>query len=283
MRVLWAVLLALALGTGPVAGQIVETVADFSLGREWIVVPPGPQYPLGLVRSPVLVVDVDRLYVESLYGKRAMDRVNAARMALQQENVTIIAALDAEERSLADRRPTMLAEEFREAAQEFDARVMAIRAEQDAKGVGLKQLVFHERFGFNWASRPIMGELMRRAGAVVILERQFLLESSDLERVVAMEQDAFNRLPGPVSDELKRRAGAVVDFDGTFVLDQLDVIDVTDAAIVEIDARIGDGSALQLPSDEDAVPPAGNETFGQGGLEVLDPAGETAAGDVAAP
>jgi hypothetical protein len=282
MRVLRAVLLALALGAGPVAGQDVETVAGFTPGQ-WIAVPPGAHFPLGLVRSPMIMVDMDRLYVESLYGKRAMDRVNAARMALQQENTTIIAALDAEERSLADRRPTMSAEDFREAAEEFDARVMAIRTEQDAKGVGLEQLVLRERFGFNRAARPIMDELMRRAGAVVILEKQFIMESSNLEWLVSVEDDALNRLPRPIFDELMRRAGAVVSLDRRLVLDQLDEIDVTDAAIVEFDARIGDGAALQLPSDEDAIPLAGNETFGQGGLEVLDPAEETAAGDVPAP
>jgi Skp family chaperone for outer membrane proteins len=189
MRILRAVLLALACLAGPVAGE---------------EAPPGAELTLGQVRSLVLVVDLDRLFVESLFGKRVTARLNEARSALASENDRIATALMEEERGLTERRQTMPVEEFRVIAEQFDARVEAIRDAQDTKSNNLSQMLAQEQDIFIRVSRPILGEMMQLAGAAVILDRRF-------------------------------------------VLDRVDAVDVTDEAIAEIDARIGDGAALQPP------------------------------------
>ena len=204
-------------------------------------------YPLGLAKSPVLVVDLNRLFEETLFGRRVTAQFNAATSALQSENDRIKASLDAEERNLADRRPAMSAEEFSAAAEDFDARVRAIRAEQAAKEIDLNKVHLGERVDFVRTSRPIREELMRRAGAVVMLDTRFVLATSDFEWLVA--EQLFIRAPRPIYDELTRRTQAVVGLDRPFVFDQIDAIDVTDAVVDEIDARIGDGSTFPVPPD----------------------------------
>ena len=189
MRVLRAVLLALACLAGPVAGQEAAPVDELALGR---------------VKSPVLVVDLERLFEESLFGKRVTAWLSEAITALASENREIEATLEREERSLTERRQTMAVDEFRALAEQFDARVQAIRAEQVAKNNRLNQMFAEERDDFIRTSRPVLDEMMRLAGAAVILDRRD-------------------------------------------VLVRVDAVDVTDEAIAEIDARIGDGAALQAP------------------------------------
>ena len=199
MRLLRAVMLALVCCTGPVAGQEVAQADRLTLGQ---------------VRTPVLVVDLNRLFVESLFGKRVTARLNEAKAALRRENDRIMSALTEEERSLTERRATMPAAEFGAMAEEFDARVQAIRTEQDAKNGSLNQRLTEEQDLFIRVSRPILDELMRRAGAVVILDRRF-------------------------------------------VLARVDAVDVTEEAIAEIDARIGDGAALLAPAEAAPEPAPG--------------------------
>jgi Skp family chaperone for outer membrane proteins len=188
MRLLRAVMLALAAMSGPVPAQ--EQSASVE------------QLPLGQVKSPILIIDPERLFAESLFGQRLGKEVTAQSEQLAEENARIVAALDAEERSLTARRPGLPAEEFRAAAGAFDDRVQVIRAEQEAKARNLTQIVNRGREVFLNAATPVLAEIMRAAGAAVILDR----------RSVYLGVDA---------------------------------IDITDSAIAMIDARIGDGAALQ--------------------------------------
>lgn len=160
---------------------------------------------MGQVRSPVLTIDPERLYAESLFGQRIADQVRAEAEALDRENQRIEAALTEEERSLTLRRPSMPIEEFRAAADDFDARVQAIRQAQDAKERSLQQTLAEGQGAFLEAASPILGEIMLEAGAAVILDRRSVFLG----------------------------VGAV---------------DITDRAIAEVNARLGDGSA---PEDAD--------------------------------
>ena len=189
MRVLRAVLLALACLAGPVAGQEAAT---------------GSEFPLGQLTSPVLVVDPVRLFEESLFGLRVVGEMRAAERALASENSEIEATLEREERSLTERRPTMPVDEFRALAEQFDARATAIREARYAKEQALPKVFEEGRARFFEAATPVLFDIMRGAGAAVILDRRSVFASA-----VAL--------------------------------------DVTDEAIAEIDARIGDGAALQTP------------------------------------
>ncbi len=157
MRRLWAVAVALALVVAPATAQQTQ---------------PGGELALGQVRSPVLTIDPERLYAESLFGQRVAAEIRADAEALDRENQRIEQALTEEERGLTLRRPTMPVEEFRAAAEDFDSRVQAIREAQDAKERSLQQAVSEGQAAFLEAATPILAEIMIDAGAAVILDRR---------------------------------------------------------------------------------------------------------------
>lgn len=130
------------------------------------------QLPLGQVQSVVLTVDTDRLFAESAFGRRLAEDLRAQTEALAAENRRIEADLTAEEQGLTARRPSMTVEAFRAAADEFDSRVQAIRAAQDAKERALQEAVTAGREEFLNAAAPVLGDLMRASGAAVILDRR---------------------------------------------------------------------------------------------------------------
>ncbi|MFZ5709491.1 MAG: OmpH family outer membrane protein [Pseudomonadota bacterium] len=120
--------------------------------------------------SPVLTLDQERLFAESAWGRRVQADIEKASLALIAENRRIEADLTAEEKSLTARRATLAPEAFRAEADAFDARVVAIRNERDAKARDLNRLRDAERKNFFAASIPIMGQMMQDRGAVAILD-----------------------------------------------------------------------------------------------------------------
>ncbi len=163
----------LALGGGAVAAQESGAAGD----RPMILaqldpVDPQAAFPTGTpVPSPptVLVVNLERVFSESLFGQRVRADLGVAQAALIEENNRIQTDLQAEERSLAQRRATMEPAAFRAEADAFDARVQDIRREQDAKEVALQQVVDAGRTEFRTVVEPVVARLMVDRGATVVL------------------------------------------------------------------------------------------------------------------
>ena len=129
--------------------------------------------------SPVLTLDQDRLFQASAYGQRVAHDIDAAAAALTMENREIEAQLATEEKDLTTRRAAMTAAEFRPLADAFDAKVVAIRAAQEEKLVALNGLRDLERQAFYRAAAPVLGDLVRDAGAVAILDARAVFLSAD--------------------------------------------------------------------------------------------------------
>jgi Skp family chaperone for outer membrane proteins len=161
---------------------------------------------MGLVRSAILILDVERLVDETLFGQRIATELDASLDALEAENQRSATEMTARERSLTERRPSMDPEAFRAEADAFDAEVTRRRAEQDAKQQALATAAAEGRDAFLAAAAPVLTGLMAERGAAVILERR----------------DVF--------------LGA-------------SAVDVTDEAIVAIDAAIGSGVGAGEPAD----------------------------------
>jgi len=146
------------------------------------VAPPAAAGPAASVASPVLTLDQERLFAESAWGRRVQADIEKASLALIAENRRIEADLTAEEKSLTARRATLAPEAFRAEADAFDARVVAIRNERDAKARGLNRLRDAERKNFFAAAIPIMGQMMQDRGAVAILDvRAIFLSVSSID------------------------------------------------------------------------------------------------------
>ena len=130
--------------------------------------PPGTD--TRLPASGIVTIDADRLFSESLWGKRVSTELESASRTLQAENRRIEAALTAEEKDLTEKRAKLPATEFRKLADDFDQRVTGIRKAQADKVRELQARPDEERAQFLEAARPIIGEVMSSRGAVAILD-----------------------------------------------------------------------------------------------------------------
>jgi len=146
---------------------------------------PAQELSTGVTASPVITIDQDQLFARSAWGQRAIAEIEAASAELAAENRRKEAELTAEERALTEQRSSMLPEEFRKAADAFDAKVVAIRAEQDSKLRALTQRRDAERKAFFQAILPILQAVMQERGAAVVLDARTTLLASAATDVTA--------------------------------------------------------------------------------------------------
>jgi Skp family chaperone for outer membrane proteins len=174
-----------AAGLGAVLALALSVTAA---GAQQQATSPGPAG-----QSDLVIVDSERLFAESLWGKRVADELEVASRDLQAENRRIEAALTTEEKVLTDKRVKLPAEEFRKLADEFDTRVTGIRQAQADKVRELQARPEEERNRFLEAARPVIGEVMTAHGAVAVLDMRavFLsVRSADItdEIIAALDE-----------------------------------------------------------------------------------------------
>ncbi|MCT8328734.1 OmpH family outer membrane protein [Albidovulum sediminis] len=142
----------------------------------------------------VLVLDQERLFEGSLWGKRVVAEIEADSNALSAENRRIEAALSAEEQALTEKRKTLPAEEFRALADAFDAKVVDIRRSQDTKARDIARLGEAEQQAFLATAVPVLRQLLGETpGAVAILDRRSVLiaaEAIDITDIAIARIDA---------------------------------------------------------------------------------------------
>ncbi|WP_299350421.1 OmpH family outer membrane protein [uncultured Shimia sp.] len=149
-----------------------------------------------LPQSPILAVDSERLFSESDFGQRVARDIEAEQSVLLAENRRIESELTTEEKRLTDLRKDMSSEDFQAIADAFDARVQDIRREQDAKGRAITEMRDRQQAVFIQAARPILIELMREAGAGMIIERRTILVSTDAVDITEQAIERLNRAIG---------------------------------------------------------------------------------------
>ncbi|MBC2835307.1 OmpH family outer membrane protein [Paragemmobacter straminiformis] len=129
------------------------------------------------IQSPILTIDRDRLYAETMYGKAVEARFKADSDALIAENLRLEQALETEERDLTDRRNTLPAAEFKALAAAFDAKAESIRTAQQAKSRAIGKKREGEQQRFLEAAIPVIGSLMRESGAAAVFDKQMIIVS----------------------------------------------------------------------------------------------------------
>ncbi len=158
--------------------------------------------------SPILTLDQEALYNGSLAAERISEEIERRGDELAAENREIEARLVAEELELTEKRPTMDPEAFGQLADAFDEKVQRLRAEQDAKTRELQRLRDRERQTFLRRISPILGEIVRERGAVVVLDRRSVFLSAESIDITQEAIDRINAafeegeaLPGPDAPE----------------------------------------------------------------------------------
>lgn len=141
--------------------------------------PPGAQQVGTEPAMAVLTLDQDRLFSGSRFGAKSIEALEVQARALQAENRRIESDLEAEEKSLTERRGTMTTEEFRAEADAFDQKVKGIRSAQEAKARDLAAQRDAARQVFLQTSAPILAQIMQERGAVAIIDRSAIVLSFD--------------------------------------------------------------------------------------------------------
>lgn len=141
--------------------------------------------------SQVLTINQQRLFEDSAFGKASMSRLEADSRALQAEIRQIESDLEIEERLLTERRATLSAAEFQPLAQAFDDKVEKIRASWVAKDRDLKRQRDADQQAFFELAVPILAELMRDVGALVLVDQASVILSIDR---VDITQAAIDRI-----------------------------------------------------------------------------------------
>ncbi|MBT8411559.1 MAG: OmpH family outer membrane protein [Octadecabacter sp.] len=140
----------------------------------------------------ILVLDQDGLLRGSSFGQRIQGELEAASQALAAENRRIEAQLSAEELDLTERRATMSPEEFRPLAEEFDERVEAIRAAQEAKSRDLTDQAEAAQARFFEMAFPILLDIVQSRGASVLMDNRAVLLSAETVDITALATARIN-------------------------------------------------------------------------------------------
>lgn len=127
--------------------------------------------------SPVLTIDWDQLFDQTVWGRRIISEQAQAANEQQQENDRIADGLIEEEKALTARRSTLPPAEFQTKAEAFDRRASQIRVEQSAKADALQRRFDGERNAFFDAMVPLLDEALRRRGAVVVLDQRAVIRA----------------------------------------------------------------------------------------------------------
>jgi Skp family chaperone for outer membrane proteins len=154
----------LAVAVGLLAAQ--PGLAQMSLGE-----------PVATV-GPILTLDQNRLYADSLYGRQTQGEIDAEAKSLSAENRDLEAALEAEETALAAQRATLPATEFQVLAEAFDAKVKDIRKARDARARDLSARQDQSQRAFLERVVPILNQIRTEMGAELILDRASVIWSS---------------------------------------------------------------------------------------------------------
>jgi len=122
--------------------------------------------------TPILIINRERVFFETLYGRRLAAELAEQAAEVQAENEVIVQTLTEEERSLTLRRPEMTPQEFRAEAEAFDLKVQDVRRARDAKTVELQLANTEARSVFEERVQTILGAMMIERGASMLMEER---------------------------------------------------------------------------------------------------------------
>ncbi|MDX8349059.1 OmpH family outer membrane protein [Cognatiyoonia sp. IB215446] len=145
----------------------------------------------------ILIIDSERLYFETLYGRRLARELATQASEVQAENDRIVETLTEEERSLTLRRPDMTPEEFRAEADAFDDKVQEVRRVRDAKNAELQSANVAARAEFEERVQGVIVDVMLERGASIVMDRRSVILSV---RAANITDDLIVRIDATLGD-----------------------------------------------------------------------------------
>lgn len=148
------------------------------------------------LQQQVLILDQEIFFSSTIFGQNALARAEAAGAVLAEENQSIASDLEGEELELTQLRASLEPLAFRVLADAFDVKVQAIRQTQDAKSREISQNLEIVRQQFLQLSLPVLSQVVRDRGAVIILDRRTVFLAADRIDITAQASALFDALVG---------------------------------------------------------------------------------------
>lgn len=155
-------------------------------------------------RSPILVVDSERLFSDSRFGAKLREEIEAKAAEIAAENRKLEADLAQEEQDLTEKRSGMTPEDFRVLADAFDDKVTRIRREREQEAAGLGEDNDAIRRQFLTSVEPVLNQIMQESGSAVILERRTVFVTRE---VVDITDEAIQRIDAALLTAVPADAG----------------------------------------------------------------------------
>lgn len=146
---------------------------------------------MGEIAQPILVLNQERLLVNSEIGKALLAKENQMKESHRDEGLRLDAQLENEERRLTKMRDELVASEFEKLAIQFDSKVVAVRRDHQEKSEALAVELDKLRQSFFGDIVPIVAQIMKERGASLVFEqRNVLFTGPDVD----ITQDVIDRL-----------------------------------------------------------------------------------------
>ncbi len=153
-----------------------------------------PAYPQGYDLQPapdIVSLDRERVFTDSIAGKRIQQEIEKRQNALRAENQLIDTQLTEEEKSLAEQRKIDLPDVFATKAAAFDDKVKRVRQEQRDKGQKIVQFATASRVDFFKQVAEVLRAYMAQNGVNLVLEANTVMMSAQQADIT---QEVINRL-----------------------------------------------------------------------------------------
>lgn len=124
---------------------------------------------------PIATLDLDRLYIDTDYGRALQARFEAELGVLADENRRIESDLGRRELALTEQRPDLPAEEFRRLADTFNIEVEAHRRAQAAKEEAIYARHNQAQQVLRQAINPVLAGLMAERGILAIISDEAII------------------------------------------------------------------------------------------------------------
>lgn len=176
-----------------------QTLAALSFGLAALFAPPALTQPnLSAPQSPVLVIETERLFVETDFGQASLRAIEDQARRLASESREIDAQLIQEESELTQARPSLTPEDFRARADAFDEKVLRLRRERDEASTQLGRAREEAETILRNAALPILAQIVLDRGAVVVLERRGVFIVDD---AIDITDEAISRINAQLGAE----------------------------------------------------------------------------------
>jgi len=176
-----------------------QTLAALSFGLAALFAPPALTQPnLSAPQSPVLVIETERLFVETDFGQASLQAIEDQARRLASESREIDAQLIQEESELTQARPSLTPEDFRARADAFDEKVLRLRRERDEASTQLGRAREEAETILRNAALPILAQIVLDRGAVVVLERRGVFIVDD---AIDITDEAISRINAQLGAE----------------------------------------------------------------------------------